>query len=381
MEQTTQLTIAYDHAPLERIGYGSCGSVWADPTTSNNDKCYSRIVLKRADGLPDRSIENEARVHKHILSRSKNAQDVFEGAFSFSIPQHIEFLLPETPIWNDILPRLPAGSSACQALISERIPPMPHEVRRLLVERFWNGPIDKRDTILNDKRNENCLIRPYLGRRRTTAQPGEPETALASGEPRRRTLQLISLRNYPLHIDQVDALGLPAHEYAGAMADALAFLLWDVQIDACDVEFVLAQPRALGFLEHTDCAEGEGLQSQDRSGRESRTFSSKVLGPHALWILDFDCCQTLPMTIEGIERAAECFWRNDPFYPNPDAKCERDMEVWEAFRDRFLSTSARILALRDEAIRKLPGQFITRVVETVGMYSKGTTLGVPNKLQ
>ncbi|KAH6617815.1 zinc finger protein-domain-containing protein [Chaetomium sp. MPI-SDFR-AT-0129] len=165
------------------------------------------------------------------------------------------------------------------------------------------------------------------------------------------------------------------------MADALAFLLWDVQIDACDVEFVLAQARALGCLEHTNCREGKAIPSQDRPGSETLTFSSEVLGPHALWILDFDCCQPLSMSIEGVERAAECFWRNDPFYPGPGVKCERDMEIWEVFRDRFLGTSARILTLRDEATQKLPGQFISRVVETVGMYSKGTTLGTSNKLK
>ncbi|KAK4145193.1 zinc finger protein-domain-containing protein, partial [Dichotomopilus funicola] len=259
-------------------------------------------------------------------------------------------------------PRLPAESSACQALVSERIPIMPYKVRRLLVEQFWDGPINKRDTILNDRRNDHCLIRPYLGRRRTTAQPGEPETALATGEPRRRTL-----RNYPLHVDQLDALGLPAQEYASAMADALAFLLWDVQIDACDVEFVPAQPRAL--------EKAKPFHPKIVTVLKLVTFPPEVLGPHVLWILDFDCCRPLPMSIEGIERAAECFWRNDPFYPNPGAKFERDMAIWEVFRDRFLSTSARILTLRDETTQKLPGQFISRVVETVGMYSKGTTRG------
>ncbi|KAK3323873.1 zinc finger protein-domain-containing protein [Cercophora scortea] len=344
-----ELTTTHSSAPLERIGYGSCGSVWADSSTFPDiDKCESALALKRADGLPDRSIENEAQMHKHILSRIVACQPTFATAFHINIPQHIHFLQPTTPGWNDILPRLPPESAAYQALVSERILPLPRASRQLLVEKFWNGPEHLRDSIVDDKRNEHCLIRPYLGRRKAR-----------TGEPRRSRLKaMISLRNYPLHINQVEALGLPAHEYASAMADALAFLLWVVEIDACDVEFVLARPRP-----------GSGLSSGCDLG--TRHFTSGLLGPHALWILDYDCCSKLPMSAEGVRIAAERFWRNDPFYPNPDAKCEEDMALWEVFKNRFLETSGKVMALKDEAIRQLPKQFIARVVETIGVYSKG----------
>jgi len=36
-------------------------------------------------------------------------------------------------------------------------------------------------------------------------------------------LKSISLRNYPLHIDQMEVLGLPAYIYASVIADGLAF--------------------------------------------------------------------------------------------------------------------------------------------------------------
>jgi len=284
---TSEITIAQSSTPLERIGYGSCGSVWADTSRHPDiDQCESALVLKRADGLPDRSIENEANTHKHILSCIEASGDLhgsnaFSSSFYINIPSHTAFVNPGAPTWGDILPRLPADSNPCQALVSERIMPLPRAVRKLIVERFWNGPADKMDSIIDDKRNEHCLIRTYLGRRRTGAN--------STGGHRRSMLRSISLRNYPLYVDQMEALGLPTHEYASAMADALAFLLWVAEIDACDVEYVLARPRSGNASLGTHC------------------FTGSSLGPHALWVLDFDCCKPLPMTLEGVHRVVERF--------------------------------------------------------------------------
>jgi hypothetical protein len=84
------------------------------------------------------------------------------------------------------------------------------------------------------------------------------------------------------------------------------------------------------------------------------------------------------MSPEGVRLAAERFWRNDPFYPNPRAKCEKDTALWEVFKNRFLETSGKVMASKDEVIRELPGQFIARVVETIGVYSKGVPLASGN---
>lgn len=141
--KTSEITIAQSPTPLERIGYGSCGSVWADTSRYPDiDQCESALVLKRADGLPDRSIESEANTHKHILSCIEASGDLhgsnaFSSSFYINIPSHTAFLNPGAPTWGDILPRLPADSNPCQALVSERILPLPHAVRKLIVERSW----------------------------------------------------------------------------------------------------------------------------------------------------------------------------------------------------------------------------------------------------
>jgi hypothetical protein len=155
----------------------------------------------------------------------------------------------------------------------------------------------------------------------------------------------------------MEGLGLPARIYASAMADGLAFLLWVAEVDACDVEFVLTRPRPLSGEDNITYTAPD-------------TFTLGPLGVHSLWILDFDCCKKLPMTSEGVKIAAERFWRNDPFYPNPNAKCEEDVALWDVFKHRFLKTSAEMMACKDETTRGLPELLIARIVDTIGVYSK-----------
>ncbi|KAK0712648.1 hypothetical protein B0T26DRAFT_856843, partial [Lasiosphaeria miniovina] len=63
------ITTARPISQLERIGYGSCGTVWADAFEDVDiDAQHSAIALKRGDGLPDRSISNKNHIHQQILS-------------------------------------------------------------------------------------------------------------------------------------------------------------------------------------------------------------------------------------------------------------------------------------------------------------------------
>lgn len=273
--------------------------------------------------------------------------------FRVNIPFNFAFLSPPDDAWAKILPRLPAGSAPCHALVSERIVPFSRKVRQMLVREFWSGAGDDISAIVDDKRNEHCLIRPYLGRRRRRQNEG-----------RRSMFRSISVRNFPLHIDQLEQLRLPAEQYALAMADTLAFLHWEVKVDATDVEFVLGLPRTTTTT---------GVVTEiPRPSIGTQEFTAGVLGPHAMWLLDFDCCRPLPMGEEGVRVAAERFWRNDPFYPNPDYKCPEDERLWRVFRDRFLEASSEILREEAEEVRRLPGMLLVeRIVETVGVYKSG----------
>ncbi|UKZ59264.1 uncharacterized protein TrAtP1_000583 [Trichoderma atroviride] len=98
---------------------------------------------------------------------------------------------------------------------------------------------------------------------------------------------------------------------------------------------------------------------------------SDVLGPLAIWILDFDCCNDMTLDDGGIENACRCFWRNDPFYPRPGSSNVFDQKLWEDFRDRFLATSERILKDEVATIKQLPGRLIERIIQTQGTFSRG----------
>jgi hypothetical protein len=109
--------------------------------------------------------------------------------------------------------------AAC--LRSEQIPPLPEIIRKALINQYF--PDDVKDTALTDTTNEDCLVRIYLGKR--ADYPTQ--------------LQRPSLRNLPLHVNQIEDLQIDVEDYARAMAEALAVMHWVAKINGRDVEFVL----------------------------------------------------------------------------------------------------------------------------------------------
>jgi hypothetical protein len=339
------LTVRNALSQLERIGQGFCGSVWGELEESSSDR---HLAMKREDGGPGRSITNEYRIHIHLLEslRSLDTSQISAifgiSGISFNIPESEAFIDEDAPEWADILPRLPPGYAPCKAIISEKIMPVGLPFRRMIIDNFIPG-VDT-DKILDTQTNKHCLIRPYLGRRRFQAESERP-----------RRLRAYSLRNFPLHIDQMESIGLMPHNYVISMADALAFLYWIAKVDANDVEFVLAQPRSNG----------------PSITNSPNLIHSDILGTHAIWILDFDCCNDMTMDESGIEQACRSFWRNDPFYPRPGSSNASHQKLWEDFRDRFLTTSERILKDEAAAIKQLPRCLIERIIQTRGVFSRG----------
>ena len=84
------------------------------------------------------------------------------------------------------------------------------------------------------------------------------------------------------------------------MAETLAHLYWRVQIDANDVEFVLAPPP--DFVE------------------EATAIKSNVLGEHQVRLLEFDCCKDITFNKAGVKQAKEAFYKNIPLFPRPNPK-------------------------------------------------------------
>ncbi|KAK3661369.1 hypothetical protein LTR22_007576 [Elasticomyces elasticus] len=265
--------------PFRQIGKGFCGSVWAP------DRPGPASAMKREDGGPLRSVAKDSTRHITIERSLKDAQGRLNLAQRLNMPQHRELIRGDDSEWWRLRSaRFPPTYQPCNTLITERILPLERSARDKLVDLFC--PARSRATIKTSRKDEDCLIRPYLGRRRANFCCPSP---------------FFTLRNKPLLVHQLDGMGLPIDEYAGVMADTIAILYWHARSDANDVEFVLAPPR---------------------SGEEEDAFQSEVL---------------------GIEQAARAFFRNDPFYPRPDWEHETDRRLWEVFSRRFLESSTVIL--------------------------------------
>lgn len=251
-----------------------------------------------------------------------------------SIPQCHQLIESTDAWWQTCLPQFPTGYSACRALISERIPKVPREISDRLVDLFCPNNKPLADFVKSNPDDDSCLLRPYLGRRRRHQQGGASTSRF----------QRFSLCNVPLHVDQMEGLGLEVKLYATAMADALALMHWGAEVDANDVEFVLAPPRTT------------------ESGRRP-AFESDYLGTHSMWILDFDCCGSLSMDDTGVEQACKAFFKNDPFYPRPGSGRVADDGLWEIFKHRFMSTSRVILEQKGMVDVSLAEKLVQRIEE------------------
>ncbi|KAF4580888.1 calcineurin-like phosphoesterase [Ophiocordyceps camponoti-floridani] len=304
--------------PLRKIGVGHCTSVWANPYPVFHDDADEEInradfeqvkrniqdvVIKKHDGGRDRSPTVDWAIQKRIERALETLErdNLRIHTHRWNLPWCIEFLHAQDSFsWAPILAQMPAGSRSCRALILERIPPFPEIIRKVLIGKYC--PRLLQNAALDDVDNEDCLIRPYLGYRggRPCQQGGN-----------------FSLRDLPLYLDQMEELGLDQFHYANAMAEALAFLHWKAQVDGLGVEFVLAPNRT----------------NPPNQGNGS------FLGDHTLWMLDFECCKPILTTAEGVDKAVDAFFMNDPYFPRPGLPGTVDDVLWRLFANTYLGSS------------------------------------------
>ncbi|MCJ1411790.1 hypothetical protein MMC19_005882 [Ptychographa xylographoides] len=299
---------------FRRIGQGFCGTVWTTSTGSADT-----YAIKREDGGPGRSLFNDYNMHKIILENLTVSQT------RISVPGCHQYVSSDDRTWwNERISGFPKDFQVpCNALVTDRIVPFPQAVRDFLIDAYCAEPL--RSSIKISEPDQDCLIRPYLGRRRRIAKQSK--------------FHGFSLRNYPLHIDQIEELALDGAVYARIMAETLADLYWRAQVDANDIEFVLAPLK-----------DAQTIQIEERSAHDT-TIRSQILGEHVVWILDFDCCKHMALNETGVQQAVDAFYRNDPFYPRPGRHNIKDQALWSEFRYRFLEASSAIFSQGSPAAR------------------------------
>ncbi|KAI4862295.1 zinc finger protein-domain-containing protein [Hypoxylon rubiginosum] len=317
---------AFHHEELSttayrRIGAGFCGSVWTSTLnhiTSSGAEQGTTVrkptAIKREDGGPGRSLLNDYEIHQTLLESYTRCPSQLA---TFLIPECYDFVAGSYKGWEttNILARFPRGFSPCNILITQRIPPFPQDARDAIISQYC--PPSLAGNIKADINNDDCLIRPYLGRRKWGRQESR--------------IRVFSLRE----------LGLDPFAYSEVMAQALAFMHWLAKVDANDVEFVLAP------------------------AEDTPQFRSRALGDHSMWILDFDCCRRMSMDRLGIEQAAGAFLRNDPFYPHPSrGEEEEDRMLWQHFKAAFLEASLTIIRQAAPEVPEDLPQFLIDTIES-----------------
>ncbi|KAI1304360.1 hypothetical protein F5Y03DRAFT_406973 [Xylaria venustula] len=308
------------NAMLREIGTGSIGKVFEHPGT---------VYVYKLPLLDDiQKIWNNYVMNMRIQESFDSCPYVELQA---EVPRGYWFAKPDTAaFWEEFLDRFPFTEQFPRkeraVFCMERIFPLPLPIRNSLVDIFV--PLEYRDAVRGSPANKDCLVRPILGRKKYGS----------SG-------RFFSLRNFKLHVDQIQELGLNAIDLASSMGHALAVLHWHTGIDACDIEFVLGSSpqqeqavRGVLSLERVQQLP-EGSSTFEQITHPSPNFKQRVI---SLWILDFDACTTIKFGKDGVAQAVKAFFDTEPYCPRP---CPDDVfrsQLWTGF-EAYLRFSSIIL--------------------------------------
>ncbi|MCJ1370563.1 hypothetical protein MMC20_001776 [Loxospora ochrophaea] len=314
------------------IGKGSCGIVFEQPGTT--------LVIKRA--LQDsEALWNDFKTHARVMrcfdQFHQHTTDVhIPRVYRFQNSQEKDWWQTNAQHFTHEAYRAPGN-----LLFSERIPPLPEVVQKALIDEYC-PPIGRAEARAL-RANKDCLVRLYLGSRRD----------------RSWTPRFFSLRNYCLHVDQMEDLGLDVQAFASAIAEALAVMHWGARTDADDVEFVLGgTPTAVNDRLPTD-DELDAMPANASTVQEGGVVNSKRRSVH-VWLLDFDKCNRISMDGHGVEMAVRAFFKNDPYFPRPCSEHFNDQDLWRTFAERYISVG-KIISEGQAAV--LPEIFILMVEE------------------
>lgn len=329
-------------APYREIGVGSIGRVFGQ---SGSPWAFKVLLLDRTEKL-----WNNYLMHRRV-------QETFdflgETAGSVEIPRIAWFADKNSRFWDDNLSLFPDEATfprrPREVLCMERIFPLPEKIRHAIIDVFCS-PFNA-DKAKRMAANKDCLVRVLLGRKRFgTSRPGGG--------------MFFSLRNFKLHLDQIQKLELEAADYAISMAEALAALHWHAKIDALDVEFVLGStpidPNAVRRMVPLKDVERltPGSSTYEQTTNADRDFKKRLV---SLWLLDFDACSTISMDEAGVKQAVNAFFKTDPFCPRPFSQDTYGENLWRLFSERYISTGQKITAGR--AWKHLPAMVIKGIMD------------------
>lgn len=276
---------------FREIGTGSVGKVfehpgtiWAYklPLTDDTAKLWNNYIMNRR-------VENSFEQLGSLAGQVEIPHAVWYAQAS------------DGAFWDENLDRF--SRRPRDVLCIERIFPLPKPTRDSLVELYC--PEKGRQAAKEHSANKDCLLRPLLGRTRHSAGS---------------MLSIFSLRNFKLHLDQVQEIGLDAQDLVFTMADALAVLHWHTKIDAMDIEFVLgSSPVEDQRVRRKIPLEKLMTSSTPKSTyfyvtNTNANFTKRVT---SMWVLDFDACSDITMDQAGVDKACKAFIETNYYCPRP----------------------------------------------------------------
>lgn len=324
------------------IGSGTCGTIFEIPG--------SLEVIKRAKDGYENELWNDSLVHRCVKAAFEKWKDIHDG---LSLPGCYDFVTAKNDdFWRLHTHLFPEYFQQPAALFfTQRILPLPKPIRFAIIDTYF--PEQIRLNAKLSQANKDCLVRIYLGKRR---------------DPNRRKPLRASLRNYNMHLDQMEELEMDIIQFATVMAKGLAILHWEAQTDADDVEFVLGSGPTM-FSGTTL----EQIRKMDGPTDTLPTSSIPNFGQRfiSMYLLDFNRCKQLELrgTSEdrenSVKMAVDAFFRNDPYYPRPPSSNDNEKLLWDNFSQAYLYAASKILSTEEDVIQQLPKQFIHCIEETM----------------
>ncbi|KAK0834964.1 hypothetical protein LTR73_001256 [Friedmanniomyces endolithicus] len=321
------------------IGVGTCGTVYHESGATT----VLKLAKSQEWGV---QLWNDYIIHSEVLA----AFAKHGSAITLRIPAVHHFTTRhDAHWWTPNLPFFPRETEPTDVLVSERIMPLPRLIRDSLVNAYCSGDAARKTAARHDPANSACLARVYLGRRRRVRV--KPQTCF-------------SLRNFPLHVDQILDVGLDARPWAKAMGQTLAVMHWEVGCDARDVEFVLGcqaslSPADLRMLPGKTSTRGTVVNV----GRRSVD----------LWMLDFNQVRSMSMDEEGVDWAMHAFFENDPYFPRPHAEDAEEQQLWAVFSEAYLEMAKRFVDEQQKRLSVIGG--IQARPRSLHEYENGETGG------
>ncbi|KAF4998195.1 hypothetical protein FDECE_11836 [Fusarium decemcellulare] len=319
---------------FRKVGAGACGAIFAQDGKST--------VMKLAKSSDRDDLWNDFLMHKLIAEKFK-----VHKVTTVKIPACFGFIPKDRcDFWEKNQALIQAAEEVCHlpthVLCSERILPLPEITRHLLIERFCSRA--GKPKARADPANQDCLVRVYLGSLKG-----------------RSGGMFFSLRNFKIHLNQLDELGMNASGIASSMGTSLAVMHWAAQTDARDVEFALGSVTEV--LPSMTAAEAARLPPNSWTGPPNDNLEDFHRRKTVLWLLDFNQVRPITMDADGVAQAVEAFKINDPYYPRPLSEPPVAKALWDRFADSYLATAQSVLQNQPSQVQKLPQQFLQGVIE------------------